>query len=149
MDGFVTDVADFRPVDGLCLEAWGGGTKNINNKCWNQDPIPANWSTQFFTPQQWQLNVERIMEAPQAKVHAFPTIGQAGCKAAAVEAVPQPDQWEALVYASFLMAVESSDPEHGPHLGIAGYYFEGPAGKRRPLVRQGPPAVQLGHRQAN
>eukprot|EP01049_Picozoa_sp_SAG25_P001836 SAG25_NODE_87_length_16363_cov_40.489179_10_plen_187_part_00 len=64
------------------------------------------------------------MEAAQAKLRALPTIGQAGCRGAAIEALPQRDQWEYYTYASFLLGVENPDDD-GPHLGLAGYYLEG------------------------
>ena len=65
------------------------------------------------------------MEAAQSKLRALPTIGQAGCRGAAVEALAMRDQFELFTYASFLLGVENPDPEHGPHLGLAGYYLVG------------------------
>ena len=87
--------------------------------------MPSHWFAQWKTEEAWKQEVERVMEAAQSKLRALPTIGQAGCRGAAVEALAMRDQFELFTYASFLLGVENPDPEHGPHLGLAGYYLVG------------------------
>ena len=122
----------FKPLTGFCLEGWGSPEGNlVNGGCWNHDPVPSHWSVAWHDVRTWAQEVERVMEAAQAKLTALPTIGQAGCVASSVEAMPMRDQFEGYTYASFLLGVEDADPEQpGPQLGIAGYYVTAKPGEQ-------------------
>ena len=115
----VVQSANFRPLDGYCMENFAGYESAENGGCQGKIDL-------YYQPfDKWLYNVQVIMDAAQKNLSGFPMIGSAGCQSVGLEIIggPARDKYEAYAYASYLLAVSNSSGK--TRLGIPAFYTNG------------------------